>query len=139
MLLIPLILKRLLQLLEPENPLINNRLDPRRIDRPIHLPKLQPTTHQHSPHNTNMAQTLQETRLIFALTSKESYDADHTLELDGRERLRHCFRPADFDDMVDTYSVRGEFLGLVAPIRVGFIVEDVVGAEGFQCRGFGVG
>lgn len=139
MLLLPHVLIRLLRLLQGKHPLIHHRLQPRRIDRLVHRLELLSRPDQHAPHGAHIIQTVQEPGLVFAHAAEEADDGDDAFGFDGFEGLCHGFRTADFEDVGAAGRVGGEFLGGGAPVRVGSVVDDVVGAELFERLGFVVG
>lgn len=140
MFLLPHILVRLLELLQPKHPLVQHRLQIINLHRPNHLVHLQPTSHNQAPDRAHMVQALQKRRLLLGLAAaEESDDADHAVHLDRLERLRHGFGPTHFDDVVHAEAVGGQRARFLTPGGLGFVVDDVVGAEGPQGFGLFVG
>ena len=69
---------------------------------------------------------------------QETNDRDHSVNLDSLERLFDCFGASNFDDVVNTQSARSQLLSSLAPVLIGLIVDDVVGAEFLERFGFSV-
>ena len=130
------ILVRLFQLLQSKYFLVHHRLDPVCVNCLIHLLKLLPATDQGASDNACRLQHLQEARLVLAVSGQEANDRDHSVDLDSVERLFDGFGPSDFDDVVDAQATRTKLLGGLAPVLIGLVVDDVVGAELLESFGF---
>lgn len=135
MLPIPHVLVSVLGLVEPEDPRVYHRLDLIRVDGAIHLLELHSRAHQDPAHDADMVQALQEAGLVPWCATQEPDDGDDAVDFDGVEALRHGGGTADLEDVVNALFVVGEFLGLFPPVGVGFVVDDVMGAEMLQFLG----
>lgn len=83
-----------------------------------------------------MAQRVKDAGLALGVnTTKETDDADHTLELDGLETLGKGASTANLDNVVSTRAVGSELAGRLAPVGVGLVVDNVVGTELLQLLG----
>lgn len=96
-------------------------------------------TNVDTPHGTDVAQRVEDAGLALGVnTTKETDDADHTLELDGLETLGKSSSAANLDNVVHTRVVGGQLAGRFAPVGVGLVVDNVVGAELLQLLGLRV-
>ena len=116
---------------------IHCRLDPRRINRAIHILKQHPTPHQRAPNHATMLQHLQETRHVLRLASYKANYRNDPARPDSIKGLSDRGWAADFDHMVNASVVVGELLGGLTPVGVGFVVDNV-GTELLESGGFGV-
>lgn len=124
-------------------PAVHHGFNTVRINRPVHLLEHHPTAHVDAPHNTAPAQALQKARLLllrrrWPAAAYESNDRDAAVHFDGFERLRHRLRSPNFDDVVDAQAAGRQLGGGGAPVWLGVVVDDVVGAEMGEESGFGV-
>lgn len=131
-LLVPHVLVRLLGLRKLEHLLVNNRLDVVGLDSTGHLLHQRSAADIHTPDGADVRQRLQETRLLLRLcTAQESNNGDHAVEADRLQRLLHGTWPADLEHVLHAHAAR-QLLGRLAPVRVFFVVDDVVCAELLQ-------
>lgn len=127
-----LVLVRLLSLLEREDFLVNNRVDVVGLDSADHILEQITATNVHSTDSADVAQGIQNLRLALGFSStKESDDADDSLELDSLNTLLQSARSANFQNVFDTNSV-GKLAGRLTPIRVVSIIDDMVGTKLLQ-------
>lgn len=140
-LLVPLVLVRLLHLLEPKDLLVNDRLDLVRVNRLVHLVKLLLRADEQAADGADVGQRIEQRRLVLGRVAvrEESDDGDDALELDGLERLRDGARPADLDDVVRARAAGRQALGDLAPVRRLLVVDDVVRAELLELLALGGG
>ncbi len=88
--LLPLeVLIRLFRLLERKDLVVQHRMDVVGLYRPIHILELQPRAHKQAADGAQLAQTVQQRRLLFVRgASEEADDGDDAIDLDGLERLQ---------------------------------------------------
>ena len=138
MLLVPHVLVGLLGLLEGEDLLVDNGVNVVGLNGAVHVLKLVAAADQEAADGGDAAQDLQEAGLLVAGAGEEANDADEAVDADGLERLLCGERAADFDDMVDT-AAAGQLLRGLSPVGVFLVVDDVVGTDGLELVGLGLG
>jgi hypothetical protein len=130
-LLIPHVLIRLLKLAQPKHLAIHHGLDIIRLNRRTHILHLQSRPDQDAAHSTDIAQAVQERRLLLAETADKSNDADDTIDTDSLETLSHGIGSTNFNNMLHTLTTR-EFRSLLAPIRRLLVVDHMIGSKFLQ-------
>ena len=93
----------------------------------------------YSAHDTLAGQALNERRLFLGCAADMPDETDVAVDGDCLEGLTEGLRSSNFDDVVDAYAAGGEVQSFGAPVGVGFVVDDVVGAVAFEDLGFGFG
>lgn len=92
-------------------------------------------TDVHSTDGADVAQGIQNLGLALGVTgTEEADDTDNALELDGLDTLLQSAGSTDFQNVIDTLSVRGQLAGRLTPLGVLLVVEDMVGSELLQER-----
>jgi hypothetical protein len=135
-LLIPLILVRLLDLVQRKDLGVDDGLDVVRLNGPVHLLKLLSTPNVNTPHRADRSKGFQHGRLFFSLDpAEETDDADDPVETDGLEGLGHGVGSTDLKDMLDP-TIASDLFGSFTPVLVFLVVDNVVGTEGFHTLGF---
>lgn len=130
----PLVLVRLLELLELEHLAIDDRAELVKVglNGSAHLLHLVPAADEQTASGAQALQVLEETRLVRVLgAADKAYDADDALNLDTLEALRHGSRARNLDDVVHAYPV-GDLAHLGAPVGILLVVDNVVGAQPLQ-------
>lgn len=136
-LLVPHVLVRLLGLVKSEDLLVHNRLDIVSLNSAVHLLKLKPVANKHATNGADVVQAVQESRLLLSLdAAEESNNGDHAVEGDGFEGLGHGVGPADFENVLHAAAAGSQLLCFFAPVGDFLVVDDVVGAEGFELVAF---
>lgn len=130
MLLVPHVLVGLLGLVQRKHLLVHNGLDVVRLDRAVHLLELHPVADQHAAHRADVVQALQERRLLLALgATEEANNANHAVDANRLQALRHRVRPADFKNVLHAAPAGRQLLRGLAPVRLSLVVNHVVRAE----------
>lgn len=130
-LLVPLELVSLLELLEREDLLVNNRLDVVGLDSSVHLLELLSAANVDTTNGADVDESIKESGLLVVGAADEADDGDDTLEADGLERLLESVGTTDLDNVVDT-NTAGDLLGGLAPVGVLLVVDNVVGTESLE-------
>lgn len=138
MLLVPHVLVSLLELLQREDLLIDNRVNIIRLDSPCHILHLQPAANQDTADCADVVQSLEESRLVLLHAADEADDGDDAVDGDGLQTLGHGLGPADLDNVLHAHAA-SELLGLLAPVGHLLVVDDVVGAVRLERLGLGTG
>lgn len=73
------------------------------------------------------------------IPSDKADDRDHTLVFNSVDSLPEGIGAANFDDVIESGIVGSYRTGCFAPLRVGFVVDNVVGSELAELLGFLVG
>lgn len=73
-------------------------------------------------------QAVQEGRLLFAEASDEADNGNDSVNFDRFERLCHGGRASNLNNVLYASLAGRQALGLLTPVRVLFVVNDVVGA-----------
>ena len=132
MLLIPLILVRLLDLVQRKDLGVDHGLDVVCLNRPVHLLKLLSTSHIHTPYRADRSKGFQHGWLLFSPDStEETDDADDPVEANSLERLSHGVGSTNLEDMLDA-TIASNLLGGLSPVLVFLVVDDVIGTEGLD-------
>lgn len=126
----PLILVRLLNLVEGEDFGVNNGPKSLRVSLncAAHIFHHAPVSDENAPCGAKSRQVLKESWLILGLATHKPDDGDDAVHLDAGKTLSHRGWACDFDNMVDTNST-SQLLGLVTPLRRFIVVDDVIRAE----------
>ena len=91
---------RIFYLLEPPNPLIDERLYLIDLHSQVHVLHLLPAPSQNPPHGADFTQHIQERRRpLPSCAAEKANDADHAIDLDGLQGLRERVRASDLDDL----------------------------------------
>jgi hypothetical protein len=136
-LLVPHVLVSLLSLVESEDLLVDDRLDIVGFDGTVHLLELLPAANKHATHGADVVEALEESRLLLSLgAGQETNDGDHAVEGNGFEGLGHGVGSADFENVLHAAAAGRELLGFLTPVGDFFVIDDVVGAEGFELLAF---
>ena len=129
MLLIPNVLERFLCLLEWES-LTDDRFDVMRVNCLVHILELQPATHHEASDRAHVGQGVKCARLLLTrLTTNKPDHTDDTLHFDRLHALLHRIGTTDLDNVVDAFSVRGQLLGRLTPVRSRLIIDGVLCAK----------
>lgn len=124
---------RLLGLVKGEDLVIDHRVDVVGFNSADHILHQGLATNIDTAHGADLAQDLEDHGLARGVaTAKEANDADDTLELDALETFLERSGASDFDNVVNTLLVGREVTGNVAPVGLGLVVDDVVGAKLLQ-------
>lgn len=107
------------------------------LDSPNHILHHILPTNIHAPNRTNLAQRIHNTRLALRLRRPQKPNqTDNPFKADALEALLQRARTADFEDVIDAFAVPRQLARCLAPVGVGFVVDDVVGAQGLEFFGF---
>lgn len=128
MLLLKHVLIRFLGLLQSKNLLVQNRMNIARLNRTVHLLKLQTRANKQATYGAEIRQGFEESRLLRAFPTNKTDDTDQTVDPNSLQGLGHSLRPADFDDVINSAAACELFRGL-APVGRLLVVDNMVGAE----------
>ncbi len=99
------------------------------VDGAAHVLELHSVTHKHTTRGKQVAETLEEARLLLVVgAAHEADNGNDARRLDGLDALAHRRRPRHLDDVVDADAAR-DLARLGAPFDRLLVVDDVVGAE----------
>lgn len=111
------------------------------LDSLDHVLHHQPAADEDTTDCADVVESLEERGLVLIHAADEADDGDDTVNSDSLERLRHCGRATDLDNVLHT-DTAGELLGLLAPVGCLLVVDDLVSTvalEGLGLRGRGCG
>lgn len=131
MLLVPLELVGLLELVESEDLLVNDRLDVVGLNGSVHLLELLSAADVDTTDGADVDEGIEKSGLLIVGAADETNDGDDTLEADGLERLLQSVGATDLDDVVDT-DTAGDLLCGLTPVGVFAVVNNVVGTESLE-------
>lgn len=105
-------------------------MDVVRLDGPHHVLHLRPRADIHAPRDADLGQCLQQRRVALRVrVAQEPDDADDALEPDRLQALLQRAGSADVQHVVDALVVVRELTRRLAPVRILFVVDHVVGAQ----------
>lgn len=131
-------LVRILGFFELKHLLVDDGVNVVGLNSLVHLLKLQPRAHEHTTDSADVAQSLDEARLLLAFhTSKETDHANDAVNANGLERVLHRVRTAHFHNVLHARATR-QLLRRLAPVLVLLVVDDMVGAQLLQLLALGL-